>query len=140
MKPIIKEVSREEFDNLFIVEMKAAKAKADKHLSPHNPIRAAWWISSESGSPFGYPCRYTTEPDIITGICPITGNEFKKVSLPQTFSRYLKPGVKRVNHASDVTCPNISMRNMVRCYANVKDKYYVCEHRVGRCPWKTTEA
>jgi hypothetical protein len=134
------EVSQEQFNAMIQDEKELAETRLSKMPGGFYNIR--WFLSEVDDDGKEAPCAYIKYWYDGTITCPFTGKEIKQRDIPESFKLYKKDSVRRIYHASDVTCFHLSTKVTVRCYAIVYDeegryKYITCEHKVGRCPHKT---
>ena len=132
MKP--REVSEKIFWEKVGDEIDRARSHAIK--TGNHPDRLQYWFSEdESGEINMYPCIYSND-ERRTVWCPVTENDYPSLKPPKSMKGKVLQNVGFLRHAADTTCVNLRMNISVRCYALVDDKYFICEHKVGRCPWK----
>jgi len=132
----IKEVSEEEFRRAVDKKYETAWRLAHENIKNSEMCSPQWFFTDNEADYYSYiPCCYQKHgPGYIK--CPITEEDRRLKPRPQSFQSHAKTGVQELHHASDTTCININMRSLVRCYAMFEGKYYICEHKAGRCPWK----
>jgi len=131
----IREVTEEEFRQAIADEEEKAYNTMADILPPDTPVDDSWLFTDTESSNRTYPCVYSRYSNTVW--CPASQAEKPTRSLPKTFHCFVKPEVHSLRHATDTVCSGLSMRHTARCYAVVDGKYYIGEHQVGKCPWKT---
>jgi hypothetical protein len=131
----MEEITKDKYERLVEEEKETAKKKlAEMGWSKEKYIDVRWLVSED----YDPPCRYDDVDEY--SICPISGKNFKRRPVPQKFNRWVKSEVNKLVHAADEMCHHLTLRSVVRCYAEVEIggmlTYYKTEHKVGKCPHK----
>ena len=130
----VKEVTQSKWQQALDAEVSRAIELKDEH-GLHD---ARWWLTDNEVETYRetIPCIYDKKGRDDELHCPITKEPVRFLPRPATLRSSIKPKVEVLRHAADTTCINLRMSVTVRCYAVVDGRYYITEHKVGKCPWK----